>query len=152
MLRSLWAIPNCWFFLFKGSYSGSTLALHDSLKDWLSGESRNNFDFKESVSAHCLTKCITSKIRINTPVISFCKSYVVAWKKHQSYEILQFFQNYFKLWLILVSIEILIGLLSQTKSTSAIQQVLGSLERLPAHFDPDQNLKLCVFVYAASAI
>ena len=49
------------------------------------------YDFKESVSAHCFTKCITSKIRSNTPVISFCKSNVAAWQKNQSYEILQFF-------------------------------------------------------------
>ena len=39
------------------------------------------FDFKESVSAYCFTKCIPSKIRINTLVILFCKSNVVACRK-----------------------------------------------------------------------
>ena len=58
-------------------------------------------DFKELVSAHCFTKSITSNIRINTPVISFCKSNVVAWQKNQSYEILQFFQCYLNCGLFL---------------------------------------------------
>ena len=38
------------------------------------------------------------------------------------------------------------------KSTLSIQQGLGSLERLPVHFYPNQNLKMFVFVHADSAI
>ena len=120
----------------------------------------NLFDFKEFASAHCFTKHITYKIQINTAVISLCNSNVVAWQKNHSYEILQFFQCYFELPFILVSIgwsheEITQWeerLLSQTKSTSSIQRALCSLEKLPVHFYLDQNLKMFVFAYATSAI
>ena len=111
VLRSSWAIPNCWSFSFRRSCSGSTLAWLTQRLVFSGMEKR--FDFKVLTSAHCFTKFITSKIRINTPVTSFCKSNVVAWQKYQSYEILQFFQCYFELWFILVSIGILIGLIKK---------------------------------------
>ena len=121
------------------------------------------FDFKNLVSARCFSKYITSKIKINTPVISFCKSNVVVWQKNQLYEIVQFFQSYFELWLILFSVGILTGLMKKFlnegrdsflkwRTTSSIQQVMGSIERMPVHFYLDENLKMFVSVCAASVI